>query len=263
MGLPSNIEIVSLGCSERSTPDTDSPQRREHEDEVFSCLESRRFRVGFAVGERCRDYRPFVGLCGFNPRHLRQRFGRLVLVGLRPVHHDRQEHRERLERSPHRNLHRHRGSFSDSHSLSQFLGVDATSIVGANSASLSHSVAEFTGYIDIPAAGSYTFGVGSDDGMELLIGGKTIAEYSSQRGYGVTEGTASFSQAGLYPITLWYYEYGGKTGVSLLDGAGNVIPQSDLYTAVSSGSPSPTIPEPALLGYGATGLLLLTRRRKE
>ncbi len=155
------------------------------------------------------------------------------------------------------------GSFSDSHSLSQFLGVDATSIVGANSASLSHSVAEFTGYIDIPAAGSYTFGVGSDDGMELLIGGKTIAEYSSQRGYGVTEGTASFSQAGLYPITLWYYEYGGKTGVSLLDGAGNVIPQSDLYTAVSSGSPSPTIPEPALLGYGATGLLLLTRRRKE
>jgi hypothetical protein len=69
-------------------------------------------------------------------------------------------------------------------------------------------VVEVTGTITIPSVGNWTFGVNSDDGFGLDIGGQQMS-YPSPRGPSDTLATFYFSSPGNYPLRLVFYERGG------------------------------------------------------
>src|SRR5207249_3887967 len=63
---------------------------------------------------------------------------------------------------------------------------------------MNNFVLEATATITIPAPGNWTFGVNSDDGFSLAIGGFSMS-YPDPRGPGDTLQTFNFSAAGDYP----------------------------------------------------------------
>jgi hypothetical protein len=82
----------------------------------------------------------------------------------------------------------------------------------------SYFAARFTGFIYAPSAGPRYFGVNSDDGFGLWIGGELVGQYAYARGPAttnvVTPGTAgtmvyNFPAAGTYPVVLDFFENGG------------------------------------------------------
>ena len=73
-----------------------------------------------------------------------------------------------------------------------------------------HAIATIT----IPAPGAWTFGVNSDDGFSLNIGGVVMSE-PSPRGPADTIQTFNFPSAGDYPLDFVYYERGGGAEVEL------------------------------------------------
>jgi hypothetical protein len=83
-------------------------------------------------------------------------------------------------------------------------------------------VIDATATITIPAAGNWTFGVNSDDGFSLTVGGFNVA-YPDPRGPGDTLQTFSFPAAGEYPIHLIFYERGGGSEVELYAAQGSFI----------------------------------------
>jgi hypothetical protein len=126
-------------------------------------------------------------------------------------------------------------------------------------------ILRYTGYICISQPTTLTFGVLSDDGFQLDIGGIRVAEFVGQRGPGVTTGEATFSMAGLYAIDLLYFANNqGTSGVNLLwNGGGNagtvngagdltLVPTEVLFKVPAPGAA-------ALVGMG--GLLASRRRR--
>lgn len=66
----------------------------------------------------------------------------------------------------------------------------------------------FTGYIDIPADGSYTFYTTSDDGSRLFIGTDTIVDNDGSHGAQERSGTALL-KAGKHAITVDYFQGAG------------------------------------------------------
>ncbi|MDD5298847.1 MAG: PEP-CTERM sorting domain-containing protein [Rhodocyclaceae bacterium] len=153
-------------------------------------------------------------------------------------------------------------SVPDTNTLASFLGTNASGLSGANNNTLDTSVYLFTGWINVTTGMDtvpggnidVNFRVGSDDGMRLNIGGATVTQYDAPRPYGYSTGTASFTQAGLYPVSLLFWENGGNTGVDLAWQVGasttwQDIPTADLYASVPTGH----VPEPgsaALIGLG-------------
>ncbi len=81
---------------------------------------------------------------------------------------------------------------------------------------------EAIGTVTIPAAGQWTFGVNSDDGFSLQVGGFAMS-YPAPRGPSDTLQTFSFPAAGDYPIRLVFYEQGGGSGVELFAAAGAFV----------------------------------------
>jgi Lamin Tail Domain/CotH kinase protein/Chitobiase/beta-hexosaminidase C-terminal domain/PA14 domain len=81
-------------------------------------------------------------------------------------------------------------------------------------------VLEATATITIPAPGNWTFGVNSDDGFTLSVGGFTVS-WPNPRGPGDTLGTFYFSTAGDYPLDLIFYECGGGSEVELYAAQGS------------------------------------------
>src|SRR5205085_3553409 len=81
-------------------------------------------------------------------------------------------------------------------------------------------VIEAIGTVTIPAAGNWTFGVSSDDGFGLTVGGFSTS-YPSPRGPGDTLATFSFASAGDYPLRLVFYERGGGSEVELFAAQGS------------------------------------------
>lgn len=66
------------------------------------------------------------------------------------------------------------------------------------------------GYINIPAAGSYTFETYSDNASKLYIGGyneaNLVVNNDGSHSAQYREGTKTFAQAGVYPIVITYYQ---------------------------------------------------------
>ena len=67
----------------------------------------------------------------------------------------------------------------------------------------------FTGYIDVPTAGKYTFVTGSDDGSKLYIDGRQVVNNDGLHGLREREGTVTLTK-GLHPITVSFFERLGR-----------------------------------------------------
>lgn len=80
-------------------------------------------------------------------------------------------------------------------------------------------VTQASGIVHIPTAGAWTFGVNSDDGFGLSVGGQTSA-YDGQRGASDTLKTFNFASAGDYPLSLLFFENAGGAGVEVFASAG-------------------------------------------
>jgi len=140
-------------------------------------------------------------------------------------------------------------SGSSNQTLSQFLGVDAASIVGNGNATITTSVFRFTGFIDL-VPGAHTFAVGSDDGFQLVLNNQVVSTRSAPRGFRFTT-TTSNPGSGRMPVELIYYENFGRTGVEFfIDG---VLATPAVISLPGTASLS-------ALGLGA--LVVMSRRRK-
>ena len=103
--------------------------------------------------------------------------------------------------------------------------------------------AKWTGQVEAPATGIYTFYTSTDDGGRLYVNG-VLMNSSSWRDQGTTEwsGTINLSSNQKYDIRFEYYENGGGAVAQLSwSGPGvtkQIIPQAFLYP--------PTVPDPPL-----------------
>ena len=66
----------------------------------------------------------------------------------------------------------------------------------------------FSGYINVPTTGEYTFVTGSDDGSKLYIDGQEVVDNDGLHGLREREGTVTLTQ-GLHPIKVSYFERTG------------------------------------------------------
>lgn len=70
---------------------------------------------------------------------------------------------------------------------------------------------QWTGFINIPAAGTYTFETYSDDGSRLFIASALVVNNDGEHASQFATGSISLN-AGAYPITISYFQsYGGQT----------------------------------------------------
>ena len=121
---------------------------------------------------------------------------------------------------------------------------------------------KFSGFINIPTTGSYTFYTTSDDGSDLYVGGFDSAHLVVANDYlqGATQrsGTVSLTQ-GRYPIYVTYVQQGG--GYSLATAykgpgiAQQNIPDSALYCKTSM-TTTPALPKIPGAPYGVTATAL-------
>ena len=106
--------------------------------------------------------------------------------------------------------------------------LDSAQLFGGEMANMAWT---FSGYLAIPAAGTKSFAVGSQDGYLLALNNGTtssISQYNGNRSfaYGDTLGlplTVSFPSAGLYPIFLLVWNDAGPQGVELAWHDGNAL----------------------------------------
>ncbi len=172
-------------------------------------------------------------------------------------------------------------AIDDSSSLATLLNGHASNFAyttpGNTVTAVDHSAITLTGYIAITQVGTYNFAIGSDDGSSLTIGGQNVINNDNDHGYQVNGGQATFSQTGLYAITLEYFEDSGSTGFEFFGNApdGTCIAGRSGSSCATTGSNAssvlystlPTtaaVPEPGsivLFGASLCGLALFARRR--
>ncbi len=115
---------------------------------------------------------------------------------------------------------------------------------------------DFKGSFFVPTSGTYTFGLGSDDGSYLFIGGDLItAMHADQWFQGPTEMADVYLTAGVHNFEVQYYNSLATDARIELK-----LPYGVSYVAAA-------VPEPAtwgmmILGLGAIGATM-RRRRKE
>ena len=72
----------------------------------------------------------------------------------------------------------------------------------------------FSGYVEVPESGVYTFHLASDDGSRLSIAGRTVVDHDGP--HAVTEKSGQVAlAAGRHAVELLYFEAGGEEGLSL------------------------------------------------
>ena len=95
----------------------------------------------------------------------------------------------------------------------------------------------FSGYINVPADGLYTFYTSSDDGSNLYIDGVKVVNNDGPHGQQENSGTIGL-QAGLHKISVGYFNATGYEGLQVsYSGSGvskQTIPSSALYRVSSS-----------------------------
>ena len=109
--------------------------------------------------------------------------------------------------------------------------------------------ADITGILAVPANGTYTFTLNSDDGSLLFIDGSLVVNNGGPHAPLVVSGSALLT-AGNHPFEVQFFEdFGGPSGVDLY------LPSGVTYTVI----PAPGAALLVVLGTAAAGLL---RRRR-
>lgn len=168
-------------------------------------------------------------------------------------------------------------SLSDSSTMTQLLNghTSTFSYTGASQpTSIDHTAMVLTGYIAITQTGTYNFNLGSDDGSSLTIGGTTVISNDYDHAFQFYNGSATFTQTGLYAISIQYFEDSGATGLDFYGSgpSGTCIFGRTASCAAGSertslfyGSLPTAAPEPASLaifGAGLAGLAAVRRYRR-
>jgi len=77
----------------------------------------------------------------------------------------------------------------------------------------------FTGFIEVPAAGTFTFRIPADDGAELTIGGVTVHSHMHGGFYAPTmdgyAAKAEFSAPGIYPVKVLFWDRDRDAGIEV------------------------------------------------
>lgn len=72
----------------------------------------------------------------------------------------------------------------------------------------------FTGYVEVPTDGAYTFDLDSDDGSRLWIGNTLVVDNDHTGSFQVASGTIGLA-AGLHSIAVSYFDHSGPQGLSI------------------------------------------------
>ncbi len=98
----------------------------------------------------------------------------------------------------------------------------------------------FTGYINIPTDGQYTFYTSSDDGSRLLIGSSLVVDNDGLHALQEKSGTIGL-KAGKHAITVNYFQQGGGSSLSVSYAGPGItkmpVPDSVLYRIPSANLP--------------------------
>ena len=98
----------------------------------------------------------------------------------------------------------------------------------------------WTGRIEAPVSGTYTFTTESDDGVRLVINGKVVVENYTDHGPTLNSGAITLEAGKRYDIALEYYENTGGAVIRLFwqppGQAQAVIPSSSLFNTGGTGN---------------------------
>jgi hypothetical protein len=104
----------------------------------------------------------------------------------------------------------------------------------------------FSGYLDVPASGSFTFYTSSDDGSQLFIDGTLVVDNDFLHANQERSGVISLA-AGYHAIVVTFFERGGQEVLNASwQGPGiskQLIPASSLYREI----PTPVVNAPPVL----------------
>ena len=110
---------------------------------------------------------------------------------------------------------------------------------GMNGVTADDFVVEATAKVVIPTAGSWTFGVNSDDGFSLRLSREPYdftMQFPGTRGPGDTFAVFQIPEAGVYDLRLVYFERGGGSEVELFAAAGSFTTYSSVFRLVGDGA---------------------------
>jgi len=115
-----------------------------------------------------------------------------------------------------------------------------------NSGRSEQVIVKWTGYINVPESGTYTFGGYADDGVIIKVNNNTVVNSWIESGADMRYGTVTLT-AGVQPIEIWYYENGGAAVMALywyksnLHQGWTIVPSSVLATSNTYWTPQSTI----------------------
>ena len=99
--------------------------------------------------------------------------------------------------------------------------------------------ARYTGQIEAPVSGQYTFTTRSDDGVRLLIEGETVVDNWTDHGPTNDSGTITLEAGKRYDINLDFYENGGGAEIGLRwqppGQSQTIVPASNLFYSGNTG----------------------------
>ena len=122
--------------------------------------------------------------------------------------------------------------------------------------------ARYTGQVQAPTSGEYTFTTTSDDGVRLFVDGKLLVDNWTDHGPTDDSGTVTLEAGKRYDVALDYYENGGGAVIRLLwqppGGTRQVIPTGNLlhaggtnYATTFTGGPTPAVDDANLTVHDA------------
>jgi len=94
-------------------------------------------------------------------------------------------------------------------------------------------IVRFYGFINIPTAGTYSFGGQADDGIRIKINNISVVDSWIESGGAFREGSITLS-AGIVPVEVLYYENGGGQMVNfqwLTSQGWQIVPSTSLMTS--------------------------------
>lgn len=104
--------------------------------------------------------------------------------------------------------------------VAEFLLDDSDGAEGPMAVPMStRNVFVFTGFIEVPAAGTYEFRIPADDGAELSIGDVMVHSHFHGGWYGPLHGgyvgKAEFAEPGIYPVKVLFWDKALHSGIEV------------------------------------------------